>query len=207
MVDVRAPGQEPRVLPGGAASLDQIAVSPDGTRIAAATTDGVLLRPADAGARAKPVLLREPDLVYAVAFWPDGARLVSAGEDGRLRVWDAREGPSKRPAILGRHSSVRSLAVSPDGERLVSGGDDGRLRVWAIEAGTGQEPLVLPGHRESVTSVAFSRDGRVILSAAGGTVRLSRCVPCGPLDELLGFARGRVVRELTAVERANFLGE
>jgi WD40 repeat protein len=65
-----------------------------------------------------------------VAVLPDG-RVVSGGDDGRVRVWDPAA-PGAVPVELGGHDgNVRAVAVLPDG-RVVSGGDDGQMRVWDV---------------------------------------------------------------------------
>ncbi|HQO29070.1 MAG TPA: NACHT domain-containing protein, partial [Accumulibacter sp.] len=62
--------------------------------------------------------------VSACAWSPDGQRLLSGGDDGTLRVWDAPSG-TELWTLRGHDGWVRACAWSPDGQRLLSGGDDG----------------------------------------------------------------------------------
>jgi WD40 repeat protein len=201
---------EPVVLREPRNDVYAIGFSPDGEHLATAGDDGrIRVWDTGAGADQEPrVLGSHGAVVYSLAVSGDGTRIASAGGDGQIRVWPADGGSGARPLVLSDHrGTVSSIAFSPDGERLVSGGDDGRLRVWDLRAGPGQEALVLPGHSPAVTSVAYSPDGRLIVSAGeDGLVRLVRCVPCGPVEDLVPFARSRAVRDLTPDERANFLG-
>jgi len=64
---------------------------------------------------------------------------------------------------------------------------------------------VLFQHRGAVHSAAFSPDGRNVVSAGGGIVRISPCEVCGSLDAVLKLARTRAARELTPVERQRLL--
>jgi WD40 repeat protein len=68
----------------------------------------------------------------AVAFSPDGARLVTVGQDSRARIWNVRAGPpiELRRARTGENARVESLAFSPNDAWLVSGSTDGAARVW-----------------------------------------------------------------------------
>jgi WD40 repeat protein len=63
------------------------------------------------------------------------------------------------------------VSFSPDGTRIVSGAQDRVVRIW--DTSTGQELLALPGHCKTITELAFSRDGRRLLSASGGYNRLA----------------------------------
>ena len=101
-------------------------------------------------------LLGHEDRIWAMAFSPDGMRLVTGGVDTSIRVWDisgflsglalsdasslSQPAPaSDQPvqdlapdlALAGGAGRVRSLAFSSDGRRLAMGTDDGIIKVAA----------------------------------------------------------------------------
>src|SRR5262249_59553359 len=67
--------------------------------------------------------------VRAVLFARDGRTLVSAGEDGVIRFWDALGG-REVGQLRGHRGAVTCLALLPSGTGLVSGGDDTTLLAW-----------------------------------------------------------------------------
>ncbi|CCA74747.1 hypothetical protein PIIN_08705, partial [Serendipita indica DSM 11827] len=98
------------------------------------------------------------DGVTAVAFSPDGSRIISCSEDQTIRLWEVDTGEQVGKPLRGHSDSVNAVAFSPDGSRVVSGSWDKTIRLW--EANTGEqmgEPL--QGHSYSVDAVAFSPDG------------------------------------------------
>lgn len=67
----------------------------------------------------------------AVAFVGDGERIILAGEDGHIRVFETRTGKALQE--VGRHpNGVTSIAVSRDGRLAVTGGTDHTVRVWKL---------------------------------------------------------------------------
>ena len=70
--------------------------------------------------------------VLALAFLPDG-RIVSAGGDRSLKLWDAATLQLVR-TIEGHADVMASLAFSPDGRRIASASADSTIRIW--DAGT-----------------------------------------------------------------------
>ena len=100
---------------------------------------------------------------YAVAFSPDGRRIVSGSSDKSVRVWDSSTGEVQN-VLEGHTDLVQSVAFSPDGRCIVSGSSDKSVWVWV--SSTGEVQNVLEGHMYSVRSVAFSPDGRYIVSGS-----------------------------------------
>ncbi len=105
----------------------------------------------------------------AVAFTPDGTRLVAAGADGTLDLWDVDAGrkvrtyrvPDAPPGF-----AVRSVAVGPGGKHVAAGGSDGKAWVWDADADAARFALPAAPAGEAVEAVAFAPDGS--LWASGG---------------------------------------
>jgi WD40 repeat protein len=123
--------------------------------------------------------------VAALAITPDGRRLVSAGHDGSIRVWDIGTGRAHQlslPMTVFDPALVHRIAVSPDG-RLLAVGDDRRVRLCDLDSL--QEKPSLPLSLGRVRIAAFSPDG-ALLAAAGA----------GPEVPLVRVATGEVVAVL-----------
>ncbi len=72
---------------------------------------------------------RQPGMVHAVAFSPDGSLLAVGGVGGEVRVYQTADG-TKAATLDGHGGAVFALAFTPDGQRLVTGGFDGLIRVF-----------------------------------------------------------------------------
>lgn len=103
-----------------------------------------------------------PRKSYAVAYSPDGKRLV-IGEEGGMLVFYSNTGEE-----LLRFSGFAEvnwpITFSPDGKRLAAGDDDKLVKVW--DAVTGEELFTLSGHTSYVEDIAFSPDGTRIATAS-----------------------------------------
>jgi WD40 repeat protein/tRNA A-37 threonylcarbamoyl transferase component Bud32 len=101
--------------------------------------------------------------VMGVAFDPEGRRLISASEDGTLKLWNAATGDEIR-TLRRDAGNVFCAAFSPDGRHVASGSMDQTVTLWDVESG--QALHVLRGHSGLVLGVAFSPDGHRIASAS-----------------------------------------
>ncbi len=125
--------------------------------------------------------------VMSAAFSPDGRLIVTAGDDGTTRVWDAITGQEVRQ-LAGDGGSILSATFSPDG-RLIATADIRTARVWDAE--TGQVVRHLAGDAGSFFSAAFSPDGRLIVTAGiEGTAWVWDAATGAPMRELVGHAGG-----------------
>lgn len=97
--------------------------------------------------------------IKSVAFSPDGAKIISGGQDLKLKVWDVASGKAGL-ALSNRESEIAAVAISPDGKRVVSASFQ-ELTVWDAASGALLKTLKHPGW---VMSVTFSPDGKQILT-------------------------------------------
>ena len=101
--------------------------------------------------------------IYAVAFSPDGARLVTGSDDHTLRLWDGDGNLVK--VLTGHTDDVMAAAFTPDGKYLLSGGYDKSIRLW--DAGTGAFIKVLAKQEKRVAGISVSPDGKKVIVGNG----------------------------------------
>ena len=102
----------------------------------------------------------------AMAADDDDERIVTAGPDGSVVVWNTAAGTAA--AELGRVTAgTRCLALDSSG-RIVTGSDDGLVRIWH-----GSKFQTLGSQDGAVTCVAVSTNGRVIVAGSdNGSLRV-----------------------------------
>ena len=95
--------------------------------------------------------------LHSLGVSANGTRLMSAGQDGAVRVWDPRTG-RKLEWRADPGGLMSTAAISSDGHTLATAGEDGLVRIWDLrDRGVAH---TLRGHESAVWSVAFSPDGR-----------------------------------------------
>jgi eukaryotic-like serine/threonine-protein kinase len=117
-----------------------------------------------AGQNADTVFRRHVRWVEALAFTPDGSRLLSGAADGTVDF--GRDGQAP---IAAHSAAVRCLAYRGDGRQFASGGADRLVRIWTGES---QSPRTLE-HDAAVTALAYHPTRPILVSAsADGQIRI-----------------------------------
>jgi WD40 repeat protein len=144
--------------------------------------------------------------IRAIAFGPDGRRLVTGSDDRVVRVWDAASGTCLQ-TFDGHTGLINAVAFAPDGRVVLSCAVDQTFRQWDLASGKVVDERY--GHDGPVNAVAYSPDGRWIASGgADGTIRYWKAaggpavaVLHGHTAPVFRLAFGRDGRRLASVSR------
>jgi WD40 repeat protein len=179
--------------------VDALALSSDARLLAAGTLDGqVLIMEARTGR--ERFRLDHGGPVLAIAWAPDGQRLVTAGDRSKpILVWDLS---TRRPVEASMHHDpkVWDVAWSPDGRSIASVGDDPSVWVWNVATGRG---VPRGKHGKPVKSLAWSPDSQRL--ATGSDDRTARIWDATTGTELKKFEHASGATLLTWSDKGKWL--
>ncbi len=202
LADLDGDLERPRVVAGHAGAVRAVALGGDADGAVLAATIGadhrLRLRDAASGAP-RGGSDGHGDAITALGFEGSGRHLVSASNDGTVRVWDASTGD-----VIARRSGGtprRSVAWSPNGALLAVGDEAGGIRVLRMGAkGADREVLQVRGelvaHDRSVDRLSWSPSASHLVSVSREPqlrvwhVERGRFEQVGELKGLFAFTRG-----------------
>ena len=146
-----------------AAKVVTVALSDDGARLAWAALEGGVVSLVDAttGETVKELKPAGTLGVAHVGFAPGGHTLVTSGPRG-VDLWDA--GSGARAGHLRVDPQHTEFEFSPQGDRLVTLREQSSAELW--DMATGARLAGLTGHDAEIDAIAFSRDGRTLVTGS-----------------------------------------
>jgi WD40 repeat protein len=130
----------------------------------------------------------------AIAYFPDGQKIISGSRDKTTRLWDLQAGKEIEEARFVGEQEVDVVAVSSDGRWVITaGGPGGVHKVKANEVKA--RSVAFEGHSQWIACIDISMDSKLLASGSwGGTVRICSLdtgelvAGAGPFDnvDLLG---------------------
>ncbi len=146
-----------------------LALSDDGRRAVAGSTDRTLRVWDLGGGPARPPLEGHTEGVTCVALGPDS--LAASGSlDGTVRVWDLERG-TLTATFVAHRGRVHAVAWASGGGRLYSAGEDRCLREWDLAASVCTRTYLGPG--AAATGILVSADGaRAVATSLDRSVRV-----------------------------------
>lgn len=159
-------------------TVKSIAIRPDSNTLAAGDCKGNILlwnlktlKALEEKEFGIPEQLNTFTIISSLTFSPDGQSLAVAGKgkskcQDKLCIW--KLGTKQVVEIFPNQRFVNSIAYNPvDNRILVSAGKDKTIKLWNIKSKSPQEEIcTLDKHKEIVTSVAFSYDGKFLASGS-----------------------------------------
>ena len=158
----------------GKGKINEVQLSPDGTRLAVATSIGIWLY--DAHSAEGLDLLNPTKEVLSISFSPDSAILVGGSRNRTIHLWDTTTGKEIK-TLTGHDGRIVSVAFNPDGTTLASGSWDRTIRLWETTTGKQIKKIGCGGIPFALT---FNPDGATLV----GVVNIPPTVGwASPVDE------------------------
>ena len=154
-------GAASRLGKGSISTTGNISYSPDGSKLAVGSSQGVWIYDARIGTEIR-LLSGHKGPVHALAFSPDGKTLASgANNDEAIRLWDVETGILKTTFEV--HQSTMFLEFSSNGRTLVSDSWSDPIRLWDITTGQYKTLTIFESNKYwRIHKVAFSPDGTIL---------------------------------------------
>lgn len=150
----------------GKDSVRDIEFSPDGTVLAVATPNGILLYDTSTYETIE-LLTANNHGISSISFSPDGKTLAGGGADKIVYLWDYRTGKRKQ-SFIGHKGSIINVVFSYDGKLLASASIHD-TNLWDVNAGIHKQTV---NRYTYVRSKLWLNNDEVIHASAEGTKTL-----------------------------------
>jgi RNA polymerase sigma factor (sigma-70 family) len=162
-----ATGKE-RKAPSPADRPNEVVLSSDGRTVANTGMLGkaiMLWETVTGGQRGE--LVGHTEMLFDLAWSPDGRTLASASMDGTVRLWDPFAG-KELGRLEGHRGWVLAVAFAPDGKTLISGSIDTTALVWDVSRFTQRDrSAVFTGDQMKACWDDLGRDAEIAYRAVG----------------------------------------
>jgi hypothetical protein len=101
--------------------------------------------------------------ILSCDFSPDGKRIVTTSEDGKVTVWNTLT-TAQHSVFDGHRDSVKCVSWHKNGLLIATGSKDGIVLIWNVQ--TGQVLQHLFGHYHDIHELSWSPNGLQLLSAS-----------------------------------------
>ncbi len=98
----------------------------------------------------------------AVAFSPDGSKVVDGTGSGNITIWNVSDG-SLSQTLTGTSYAVRAVIFSPDGNLIAAAGSDSMVHIWRVADGAAQTSYA---SRHNIGNLVFSPDSRYLATSS-----------------------------------------
>lgn len=170
-------------LQGHTDDVRTVAFHPNGMVLASGGKDETIRLWQARDGKVQGVFAKPGHKVSALSFSPDGNELLAGNlpqppKAGRITLFAYPSGKTKR-VFTGHDNTVLATAFHPSGQWVASGGgDEKEILLW--HADTGEILSRLQGKGQTIWSVGFSKDGRVL--SWGSTFQSKLINTRGPLE-------------------------
>ena len=164
------PSREPLFEPirdADTSHLLKLVFSPDGSRIAATSTDGKAIVFDYPDGRFLGPVFGPGERIGAVEFAADGITLIGGSADGSVHLWDVDRRQLLRTTPSGHSRAIIDAGLSHDGRLLATLGQDQLVRMWRLDKGY-PAAAVREVTGPKARGLALSSDGRLL--AAGDSI-------------------------------------
>jgi WD40 repeat protein len=157
-----------------------IALSPDGKTVASGSQDGTMRLWDIQTRKVIGTRVRHLEHVGSMCWSPDGEELVSGSKDGIAALWMVERGDDQ--GWITGHNSVYAVSYSPDATMIATSGYDMKegIKIWDVNRPNFIRHPDLPWgkllttieHDRMVWSLAWTSDGKKLVSGGNGSIRI-----------------------------------
>jgi WD40 repeat protein len=157
-----------KVLDGHTKLIWSISFSPDGQTIASTSNDETIrIWDVKNGQNLHTIMNAHKNGGLAIAFSPNGKQIASAGKDSKLKLWNAQSGASEQEIIVDDKLWIFGISYHPNGKAIAIANADKTIKIFDVD--TGELLKTLTGHRSEVNALAYSPDGKYLISGSRDT--------------------------------------
>lgn len=150
---------------GHKTSINQLAISPDGSKLISYSNDGTTII-WNMETRESLYKYEDKNADFPFIITEDNKKFLNPSSDHSIKLMDLESGKILH-SFTGHTDQVRSLALIPGGERFISGSYDKSIKVWDLQ--NGNLLFSLNGQSEPTGTLSVTHDGKKVVAGGGGS--------------------------------------